>query len=138
MKMYTRVPSTHQRTTGGTIITTMWLDVRKCDEKRPARLVGREHRKGHGDTLYAPTPALDGPRTITSRAAAYDNDRNHNNDHDQIRHSMVNDVRRAYFHARATIYLYIELPQEDEQADGSMSGKLNLPLYGTRGAAATW
>ena len=52
---------------------------------------------------------------------------------------MVNDVARAYFHAKCTRDIYVELPEEDEQFGvGDMVGKLNLCLYGTRDAALNW
>ena len=40
---------------------------------------------------------------------------------------MMNDVRRAYFYAKATRDVYIELPKEDSHsARGDMVGKLKL------------
>ena len=52
---------------------------------------------------------------------------------------MVNDVARAYFHAKCTRYIYVELPEEGEQYGvGDLVGKLNLSLYGTRDAATNW
>ena len=51
---------------------------------------------------------------------------------------MICDVTRAYFYAKATRNLYIELPAEDEQGGPDQLGKVNLILYGTRGAANNW
>ena len=52
------------------------------------------------------------------------------------RELMINDVRRAYFYAKATRELYVELPSEDvESARGDIVGRLRLCLYGTRDAA---
>ena len=51
---------------------------------------------------------------------------------------MINDVRRAYFYAPCRRTIYIELPNEDPQAGQGLVGKLNLSLYGTRDAAASW
>ena len=51
---------------------------------------------------------------------------------------MFNDVSRAYFYARATRDIYIELPEEDLEANQGEVGKLNLCLYGTRDAAKEW
>ena len=49
---------------------------------------------------------------------------------------MINYVRRAYFYAKATRELYVELPAEDrEYAKGDKVGRLRLCLYGTRDAA---
>ena len=52
---------------------------------------------------------------------------------------MINDVSRAYFHARATRRLFIEVPAEDRlPEDGDCVGLLNWCLYGTRDAAHNW
>ena len=51
---------------------------------------------------------------------------------------MVNDISRAYFYAKATRCMYIELPQEDPYNDSDMLGRLRLCLYGTRDAALNW
>lgn len=51
----------------------------------------------------------------------------------------MNDVRRAYCHARATRDVYVELPAKDPQYGvGDQIGKLKLCLYGTRDAAVNW
>ena len=51
---------------------------------------------------------------------------------------MINDVRRAYFYAKATRDIYIEIPAEDDEAGPDVLGKLELCLYGTRDAAKGW
>ena len=51
---------------------------------------------------------------------------------------MINYVRRAYFYAKASRDLYIELPAEDPEAGPDVLGKLELCLYGTRDAAKGW
>ena len=52
---------------------------------------------------------------------------------------MINDVRRAYFNAKVTRDIYIEIPEEDKkEGESDMLGKLNLCLYGTRDAALNW
>ena len=48
---------------------------------------------------------------------------------------MINDVSRAYFYAKSTRCMYIELPPEDPQADPEFLGRLRLCLHGTRDAA---
>ena len=46
------------------------------------------------------------------------------------------DVKRAYFYAKSTRPVYVEIPIEDyEPGDTHKVGKLNLSLYGTRDAA---
>ena len=46
--------------------------------------------------------------------------------------------RRAYSYAPATRDVFIEIPAEDGEHDGSMAGKLYLSFYGTQDAAANW
>ena len=51
---------------------------------------------------------------------------------------MINDVRSAYFYAKITRDVYIELPKEDPKFGTGLLGKLKLCLYGTRDAAKGW
>ena len=52
---------------------------------------------------------------------------------------MVNDVKRAYFHAECTRDVYVQLPEEDVGAgEEGLCGKLQLSMYGTRDAARNW
>ena len=51
---------------------------------------------------------------------------------------MINDISRAYFYAKCTRDLYIELPAEDPSAHPDYIGKLRLCVYGTRDAALNW
>ena len=52
---------------------------------------------------------------------------------------MVNDVSRAFFHARATRDVYAQLQAEDMAAgESQMCGKLNYSMYGTLDAAQNW
>ena len=49
------------------------------------------------------------------------------------------DVSRAYFYAKASRAVYVELPDEDKQpGDEAMCGRLNVSMYGTRDAALNW
>lgn len=52
---------------------------------------------------------------------------------------VTSDIKRAYFSARAARPISIEIPVEDrEEGDEDKVGKLNLSIYGTRGAAQNW
>ena len=51
---------------------------------------------------------------------------------------MGNDVSRAYFYAKCTRCMYIDLPAEDLKGTPDMLGRLKLCLYGTRDAALRW
>ena len=54
---------------------------------------------------------------------------------------MINDVARAFFEAKATAKVCIELPEEDktpEDVKNDNVGLLQMSLYGTRDAATNW
>ena len=52
---------------------------------------------------------------------------------------MVNDVSRAFFHAKATRDVYVKLPEENLQpGEEGLCGKLNFSMYGIRDAAQNW
>lgn len=52
---------------------------------------------------------------------------------------MVNDVSRAFFHAKATRNFYVQLPGEDRKGGGEeFCGKFNYSMYGTRDVAQNW
>ena len=120
------------------VITTKWLDTNKGDVASPeyrARLVAREIKKDKRDDLFAATPPLESLRFILSACAS------HQSSPDiQKRHIiMVNDVKRAYFYAKAQRPIYVAIPAEDlEEGDEGYVAKLNLSLYGTRDAAQNW
>ena len=68
-KVYTRVPRSQQRTTGGNITKVRWIDVNKEDFANAiycSRIVGKEFNTGKDDNLYAATPPLEALRTVTS------------------------------------------------------------------------
>ena len=48
----------------------------------------------------------------------------------------LNEIRRAYFHAKARRPVYVQLPFEDQLP--GYCGKLLMSLYGTRDAAQNW
>ena len=136
LKVYDVVPRSHQRTTGGKVIGTRWVDVNKGDAANPncrSRLVGREFNIGKDDTLYAATPPLEALRMVISEAATWGE-----GESNKRKSIMINDVRRAYFYAKATRDIYIEIPAEDPEASPGKLGKLRLCLYGTRDAAKGW
>ena len=133
MGVYERVPRSHMSTTRGKLIKTRWIDINKGDSKTHnyrSRLVGKEFKTYADDSLYASTPHLEALRLIISKAATRDGVK---------MEIMMNDVRRAYFHAQATRDVYVELAAEDPQYGvGDQIGKLKLCLYGTRDAAINW
>ena len=94
-------------------------------------MVAREFNLGRDDALYASTPPLEALRLIISHAATIEPGK-------ERREVRVHDVRRAYFYAKQQREVYIELPEEDEDAEPGQVGKLMLCLYGTRDAAKEW
>ena len=151
MEVYTRVHRDEVKRCGGKIIDVRWADVNKTDQTNPeyrSRLVGKEYRRGTEEALYAATPPLEALRAIISCAATHDPQRQQQQRQPQARprqrdaadlkHIMINDVRRAYCYSTATRDLFINLPKEDETATTDQVGRLNLSLYGTRDAAANW
>ena len=52
---------------------------------------------------------------------------------------MVNDISRAFFHARAKREVFVQIPAEDKQVgEENMCGRLEYSMYGTRDAAQNW
>ena len=52
---------------------------------------------------------------------------------------MIQDISRAFFEAKATRDLCVELPEEDrDESAGDMVGHMQMSLYGTRDAAMNW
>ena len=52
---------------------------------------------------------------------------------------IVNDVGRAFFHAKARREVHVQFAKEDQQpGDERRRGKLNFSMYGTSDAAQNW
>ena len=52
---------------------------------------------------------------------------------------MINDVGRAFFHAKARRDVYVHIAEEDQElGDERKCGDLNYSMYGTRDAAQNW
>ena len=96
MNSYTKVPITQcYQHTGKAPISTRWIDINKGDEEKPnyrSRLVAREINTHKRDDLFAATPPLEALKLILSITAS-------SNKGEIL---MINDVSRAFFHARAT------------------------------------
>ena len=135
MMVYTKVPRKEAQDGGHKVIITRWLDVNKGDAENPdyrARLVGRELNTEARLDLFAATPPLESLRIMCAIAAS-----NQRREDPFVIQSV--DVKRAYFYAKSTRAIYVEIPIEDyEDGDELRVGKLNLSLYGTRDAAQNW
>ena len=52
---------------------------------------------------------------------------------------MINDISRAFFHAKAKREVFVQLPSEDlAPGEDGVCGRLNYSMYGTRDAAQNW
>ena len=133
VNLYTKVPVTECRAkTGKSPISVRWIDMNKGDTEKPdyrSRMVAREINIHKREDLFAATPPLEALKLILSMTAS-------GNKGEIL---MVNDVSRAFFHAKATRDVYVQLPDEDKAAgEEGMCGKLNYSMYGTRDAAQNW
>ena len=119
VKVYDKVPRWMAARDGRKVFTTRWLDINKGDHRNPnyrARLVGWEIAIG--------VPAND---VLCVREQP---------GQEESVQEMSIDVWRAHFIVMATRPVYIEIPIEDfEPGDEGKVARLNLRLYGTRGAA---
>ena len=87
--------------------------------------MAKEIKKDRREDLFAATPPLEAKKILFSLWAS-------------IPGMCLDfgDVVRAYFHAKATQRVYVELPKEDFE-DGKC-GVLKKAMYGTRDAAQNW
>ena len=137
MNVYTKVREEEcWRITGKAPIGVRWVDVDKGNgeptkERYRSRLVAQQYNNGHGEGLFAATPPTESLKAILSEAAS-----------GRSGHSagvMINDVSRAYFYADATEPTYVKLcPEDTQEGEEGMCGRLNKAMYGTRTAAREW
>ena len=81
------------------------------------------------DEMFTATPPLEALKLILSMIASID----------KKEIFMINDVTRAFSHARATRQVFVQLPDEDRTAgEENLCGRLNYSMYGTRDAAQNW
>ena len=133
MKFYEKVPITECRQkTGRGPISVRRIDMRKGDDVNPnyrSRLVAREINTYTRSDLFAATPPLEALKVILSMTATA-------NRGEVV---MVNDISRAFFHARAKRDVYVQLAPEDALlGEEGMCGKLRFSMYGIGDAAQNW
>ena len=120
------------RVTGNAPIRVRWIDISKGDTKEPkyrSRLVAKEINRYKRDDLFAATPPLEALKVIISATTI-------GNKGEII---MINDVSRAFFHAKVKRDVYVALPDEDmNEEDVGKCAKLEYSMYGTRDAAINW
>ena len=133
MNLYKKVPpkQCYERIGKGPI-TIRWVDVKKGDNINPnyrSRLVAREINPHKRDDLFAGTPPLEALKCIMSIIA--------NGNNGEV--LTVNNVSRAFFHAKARREAYVQLVEENElPGDENKCGLLSYSMYGTRDAAQNW
>ena len=101
-----------------------------------SRYVGKEFNNGPEEGLFAGTPPLEALRSLVSEAATMDAE-----EEDEEKVISIDDVSRAFFEAKATRDICVELPAEclsDRERSLGLVGHLKQSLYGTRDAAANW
>ena len=119
MNLYVKVPKKQcYEKTGKGPITVRWIDINKGDTTTPnyrSRLVAREINTYKRDDLFAATPPLEALKMIISMTATANKG--------EI--LMVNDISRAFFHAKVTRDVYVQMPKEDmKPGEENMCGKL--------------
>ncbi len=121
--------------TGKKPIGVRWVDINKGDNTHPdyrSRLVAKEINTGANDDLFAATPPIEALKALLREASI----RRAHEDNISI---LFADVRRAYFNAKATKDVFIDLPPEDPNyGQQGVCGKLRLSMYGTRDSAQNW
>ena len=133
MGLYTKVPIIEcRRGKGKNPITVRWIDVNKGDASNPnyrSRFVAREINTYKREDLFAAIPPLEAFKVIISFTATANNGET----------VMVNDIRRAFFHAKAEREVYVQSAPEDTfPGEEGMCRRLRCSMYGTRDAALTW
>ena len=126
MQLYDKVPiNERKQRTGKSPTTVRWIDINKGDEANPdyrSRLAVREINTYKREDLFAATPPLEALKTIFSLTVT-------SNKGEVV---MVNDIRRAFFHAKAERDVYVQLAPEDTLfGEEDLSGKLRFSMYGT-------
>ena len=133
MRLYRNVSEEEcWRVTGKAPIKVRWVDISKGDVKNPnyrSRFAAKEINTYKRDGLFAATPPLEALKTIMSATAT-------GNKGESI---MVNDVSRAFLHAKVKRDVYVALPPEDRtEQDQGKCAKLEFSMYGARDAAINW
>ena len=118
--------------TGRSPISTRWIDINKGDASNPdyrLRLVAREMKTHKRNGSLAATHPLEALKMILAMTATA-------NKGESI---MINDISRAFSHARVKRNVYVQMPKEDQlPGEEHMRGKLKFSMYSTRDAAQNW
>ena len=130
MKLYTNVHKTEcWNRTGKAPIQVRYVDINKGDARERSfhsRLVAKEMHNYKRDHLFATSPPSQAMKMVFSMVAI-------NNKGEVI---MINDVSRAFLHAKEKRDVYVALPEEGRlPGEEETCAKLNASLYGAMDAA---
>ena len=136
MKVWTKVPRSQCiAETGKPPIKVRWVDRNKKDDQNPdyrSRIVAKEVKTYANPELFAATPPVEYVKFILSCAASSQWGKHKTR-------IMIQDVKKAYFFAKATRRIFVDIPEEDREAGDEHNCALLLQsLYGTRDAAMNW
>ena len=138
-QVYRKVPRQMARDRGKLVICVKWVDLNKGDDARPAyrsRLVAKELRAfsplAPQEDLYAATPPTAAQNLLLSMLCTRLSRRGK-----RFKLCFL-DVRRAFFYAKATEEVFVELPPEEKEPGKDLVGLLEKSLYGTRTASRNW
>ena len=121
MSLYKKVPVKEGvARTGRQPISVRWIDINKGDSTNPnyrSRLVAGEINTHKREDLFAATPPLEALKTIVSMTTTA-------NKGEVL---MINDISRAFFHAKVKRDVYVQLAEEDKvNGEEHMRGKIEL------------
>ena len=118
-----------KRAQGHRVVGTRWVNANKGDRDNPeirCRLVAQEVKTYATDAYFAATPPTEALKMIISMAAD-----------DARRQVTLVDISRAYFNAKISRKVFVELPPEAGYGKDFV-GELDKCMYGTRDAAQGW
>ena len=91
------------------VVDTRWIDLNKGDEDHPdhrSRLVAKDFNTGKEEGVFAATPPLEALKFLISEAATIEEGGR------KEKIIMINDIARAFFEAKMSREVCVELPDE--------------------------
>ena len=126
--------------------TIRWVDVNKGDEQHMkvcSRLVARQLKARTKEAflaqeLFSAMPPWEMIKSLFSLLVTDDMDQLNSGGDTELEMGIF-DISRAHFMPKVECQAYVEIPEEDKNAeDGDVVGKLNRNMYGRRTAAHSW
>ena len=144
-QVYRVVPiSECYETTGKAPVKVRWIDTNKGDPTNPnfrSRLVAKDIKAAKkpedqlpANLLFSSTPPLEAMRLLCSLFATQKRSK-----HGELLKIGLWDISRAHFYGVPKRKIYIELPSEEQAAEGGKNcGLLERSMYGTQDAPNIW